>query len=145
MNVLIAEDNEDIAEIYSELLESRNHKVTLTYDGKECVERYQIDSRNPSKPPYDVVVLDYSMPNKNGAISAKEILKINPRQRIVFVSAFGKNLLHDLKDLTAEIDFLTKPTTGHSLVDLVEGKRISLKEKLKRGIKQWDGNYSWED
>jgi two-component system cell cycle response regulator CpdR len=145
MNVLIAEDNEDIAEIYSELLEARKHKVKLTYDGQECVDRYKIDSRDPKMASYDVVVLDYSMPHKNGAYAAKEILKENPKQRIVFVSAFGKNLLHDLKDITGKIDFLTKPTTGRSLVDLVEGKSISLKEKLKRGIKRWDGNYSWDD
>jgi len=85
------------------------------------------------------------MPNKNGAEAAKEILQENLNQRIIFVSAFGKDLLHDLEDTEGEIDFLTKPFTSNSLIDLVEDKRISLKEKLKKGIKKWDGNVIWDD
>jgi CheY-like chemotaxis protein len=38
--------------------------------------------------PFDVVVLDYKMPGKNDMEVAKEILQINPNQRIIFASAY---------------------------------------------------------
>jgi CheY-like chemotaxis protein len=38
--------------------------------------------------PFDVVVLDYKMPSKDGMEVAKEILQINPYQRIIFASAY---------------------------------------------------------
>ena len=135
MNILIAEDDKDLAEIYLEMLLPRGYSIKLAYDGEECVNRYKANRRDPKKLAYDVVILDYSMPNKNGAEATKEILQENLNQRIIFVSAFGKDLLHDLEDTEGEIDFLTKPFTSNSLIDLVEGKRISLKEKLKNFLK----------
>jgi DNA-binding response OmpR family regulator len=40
--------------------------------------------------PYDAVILDYKMPDRNGIEIAKEIQAINSHQRIIFVSAFVK-------------------------------------------------------
>ena len=41
--------------------------------------------------PFDVVVLDYKMPGKDGMEVAKEILTINPDQRIIFASAYVRD------------------------------------------------------
>ncbi|MDQ3967915.1 MAG: hypothetical protein M3275_05910 [Thermoproteota archaeon] len=35
-----------------------------------------------------VVILDYKMPKKDGLRVAKEILDMNPEQRIIFASAY---------------------------------------------------------
>lgn len=40
MNILIAEDDNDISALYKTLLEARNHKVTLTSNGEECLKTY---------------------------------------------------------------------------------------------------------
>ncbi|WKT57408.1 response regulator [Candidatus Nitrosotenuis chungbukensis] len=39
--------------------------------------------------PFDVVVLDQSMPKKSGSEVAEEILEANPRQKIIFASAYA--------------------------------------------------------
>lgn len=58
--------------------------------------------------PFDVVVLDYRMPKKDGLQVAKEILKLNPKQRIIFASAYVKEtLVESVKQLNQVVE-LTK-------------------------------------
>ena len=40
MQVLIAEDDVDAVELYRVALEARGHVVTITLDGRECVDAY---------------------------------------------------------------------------------------------------------
>ena len=44
----------------------------------------------------DLIILDYHMPIKNGLDAAKEILEINPKQKIIFISA-DESMVTDLK------------------------------------------------
>ncbi len=46
-------------------------------------------------PPYDAVVLDYRMPKKDGLGAAKEILALNPSERIIFASAYVDETLRE--------------------------------------------------
>jgi len=87
LNILIAEDEEDIAEQYKMGFEDRGHKVTITYNGVECINVYRrarqtLDDEDPII--FDAVIIDHNMPLKNGAILAEEIRSINPEQTIVF-------------------------------------------------------------
>ena len=43
----------------------------------------EIDNILASTPVFDIIVLDYKMPDKDGMEVAKEILIINPDQRII--------------------------------------------------------------
>ena len=76
MNILIAEDEIDIASIYKETLESRNHRVTITSNGEDCLKAYhnafqEMISSHPEtmtrfQLPFDIVLLDYKMTQING-------------------------------------------------------------------------------
>ena len=41
---------------------------------------------------FDAVILDHKMPRLNGIEVAKEIIKINPRQRIIISSAHSREV-----------------------------------------------------
>src|SRR5712692_9406125 len=133
MKILIAEDEDNIAETYRIVLEGRGHKVTITNDGAQCMERYNADcnaSENHDAP-YDVAILDYRMPEKNGLDVAKEILELRPNQRIIFASAYVREtLLESVKQLKMVVELLQKPFELDVLVDTVEDKRIY--EELKK-------------
>jgi CheY-like chemotaxis protein len=45
MQILIGEDDLDIASLYKKALEMRNHTVTITSNGEDCLKRY-IDALN---------------------------------------------------------------------------------------------------
>lgn len=71
--------------------------------------------------PFDVVVLDYRMPKKDGLEVAKEILALNPSQRIIFASAYVKETLREsIKELRQVIELLQKPFLPQALVDVIE-------------------------
>ena len=40
MNILVAEDEKDIALLYKKALEVRNHRVTVTSNGEDCLKTY---------------------------------------------------------------------------------------------------------
>lgn len=71
--------------------------------------------------PYDVVILDYSMPGMNGMEVAKEILNASPHQRIIFASAYVKETLeHSVKELKQVVELMQKPFALKQLTDTVE-------------------------
>lgn len=152
MKILIAEDEPDTARQYQIALEEKKHDVVITENGEECLKIYHEElKRSTSKTnnatqstlPFDVVVLDYRMPKKNGMEVAKEILVINPKQRIIFASAYVKETLaNSVKELRHVVELMQKPFELDTLVDTIEDKEIyaeleELNEYLKE-IKEFD-------
>jgi CheY-like chemotaxis protein len=140
MRILIAEDDVDISSIYKRLLERRGHCVIVTNNGEDCLTVYhqQLDntSQEESKSiyfqPFDMVLLDYKMPKRDGLEVAKEILAVNPRQRIIFASAFIDESNIET-ELNSEVKLLSKPFSNELLIETVEDQRI-YSELEKMGI-----------
>ena len=111
MRVLIAEDDPAILELYEAFLEAKGKEVTLTTDGRKCVEAYKnkINSQQ-SRNYFDVVILDQKMPIMTGLQAAVEILNVNPQQRIIFASGYlERTLLDVLTKLDRAIAVIEKP------------------------------------
>jgi CheY-like chemotaxis protein len=140
MRILVAEDEQDIRDVYYMALVERGHKVILTSDGEECLEVYhqrylQQHQEEPHEGKttsyFDVVILDYKMPRKDGLEVAKEILDINPEQRIIFASAYVKETLEEsVKQLKRVVELMQKPFSISALIDTVEDK------EAYQGLKQ---------
>jgi CheY-like chemotaxis protein len=130
MNVLIAEDEYDIALLYRKALEKRNHHVTITYNGEDCLKTYNEEFQHmrfrtysTGRTPFDVVILDHKMPHVSGIGVAEEILAINPHQRIIFISAYVKETLEDsIKKLKQVVELRQKPIALNALIDTIEDK-----------------------
>jgi DNA-binding response OmpR family regulator len=134
MRILIAEDDIDISESYKDALEARNHIVTLARNGEECLEIYskelkgeqtEIEKGGRKGTPFDAVILDYMMPRKDGMQVAKGILEMNPKQRIIFASAYVEETLVDIvKQLKMVVELMQKPFGADALVNTIEDKEI---------------------
>jgi CheY-like chemotaxis protein len=131
----MAEDEEDIALQYKMVLENRGHVVTVTNDGEACVQEYKNSlekSESGTKSSFDVVILDIRMPKKTGLDAGKEIIDLNPLQRIIFCSAYVKEDFADLikdYDSARVIGVLQKPFKLSVLTAAVEDKEMY--EKLE--------------
>ena len=115
LNILVAEDNEFTALQYNKILEKYGHRVMITRDGEECIRKYKDEKKKNDykmlgEGPFDVVVLDQSMPKKTGKEVADEILKTTPNQRIIFASAYALCGERDMtEDFKENVEFLQKP------------------------------------
>ena len=132
--ILIAEDDSDIVLLYKHTIEKRHHEVITTEDGQECLNIYHQEYQRASfgkrysvakTLPFDAVILDHKMPKINGMEVAKEILAINPHQRVIIASAFVKETLIDsIKNLKHVVEVIQKPFHLSTLVDTIEDKEI---------------------
>jgi CheY-like chemotaxis protein len=127
--ILVMEDDPEIASLYSQVLNNRRHEVTITRLGEDCLqiytdrlqELYAKKTDLPEGEQFDVVILDYRMPDRNGLEVAKEILTINPHQRIILASAYLEHALIDsINELSVPIEVLEKPISNKRLVDIIE-------------------------
>ena len=135
MKILIAEDETDVLKLYRGALERRGHTVVLARDGEEALKAFedslmQKDSKSGKTyaSNFDVVVLDYKMPKKDGMEVAESILKVTPRQRIIFASAFVKDtLMESVKKLDRVVELIQKPFELRTLVNTIEDMEVYAK------------------
>jgi CheY-like chemotaxis protein len=131
LDILIGEDESDIALLYKMALEKRNHTVSITYNGEDCLKKYhekfqcqrfdRLYSTSGQILPFDVVILDYKMPKIDGIRVAQEILAVNPHQRIIFASAYVREtLLDSVKRLNQVVEIMEKPFGVNALMDTID-------------------------
>jgi DNA-binding response OmpR family regulator len=146
MKILIAEDEPDIAMQYELALKDRKHDVIVAHDGEQALEAFyqELERHEPDrnqrmvKPPFDAVILDYRMPKKDGMEVAKEIFAIEPKQRILFASAYVlETLVDSVKVLQQVVELIQKPFELDPFVDLIEDKGLYFElEKLSVNAKE---------
>jgi len=140
LKILIAEDEEDIARQYQMVLDALGHEVYLTKNGEECIKKYDyaLTFNEKRLTPYDVVVIDYLMPVKDGLSLTKEILKKCPKQRIIIVTAHGPKLLPRLIELEDQVEVLNKPIPLTTLIARIENKKQKeTAKKMYSALKKW--------
>jgi CheY-like chemotaxis protein len=135
LKVLIAEDDPQVASLYKVALGDRGHDALLTYDGQQCIEAYvralyeRLDnhnSTNEQSSPFHAIVLDYKMPKMNGLDVAKEILSINPHERIIFASAHVVDTLsQSISELGRVVELIQKPFEMDAFIDLLEDLNVT--------------------
>ena len=130
--LLIAEDNKFTAKQYKKFLETKGYKISIFNDGEKCLERfknelryYRVVLKNKSAP-YDYVLLDHDMPKRNGSDVSKIIRKLCPQQKIIFLSAYGQNILnsHD-SSKDGFLQIMQKPFSLEFLLSKVEPKSFT--------------------
>jgi len=109
LNVMVAEDSQDIRQMVHEVLMRYHLKILEARDGKEALDLIQ------SVGPPDVLITDVMMPYMSGRELADAVHKIFPSLPILFISGYSSDRLHKLpKTLTH--GFLQKPFSQNDLI-----------------------------
>ena len=123
MHVLIAEDEDQIALMYEILLQSNGHTTVRASDGDACIQLYE---KNPKA--FDIVLLDYRMPHRDGLSVAGRIFQLNPDQEVIMITAYVDVLVAELvRDLERSMTTLQKPVDPELLSRMIEDQVRSSK------------------
>jgi two-component system, chemotaxis family, chemotaxis protein CheY len=111
--ILIAEDEEALGKLYNLVLEKNGHVViAVVPSGNEVIEIFE---RSQPKP--DLVILDHRLERMSGLEALKELLKIDPKTKIIFASA-DDSIMEDAIAAGAA-DYIGKPFSMQELVEVV--------------------------
>ncbi len=109
--VLIVDDDKFVQDILAMML-SKNYEVVKASNGKEAIEKYF--AYRP-----DLVLMDIEMPHMDGIQATKEILKRDPKAKIVGITAFapqkGENMIK-----AGALEVVSKPITKLKLIETVK-------------------------
>lgn len=114
-HILVVEDDRDIRESVTEVLEDEGYVVTAAADGREALDRLQSAS-----PPPALILLDLMMPVMSGYQFREEQLKLPAYAGIpVLIVTADVNARAKVESLKAA-GFMQKPVKIQPLLDLVE-------------------------
>jgi len=145
-SILIIEDEESQRSLLSGLLRKEGYTVGEAGNGADALELFKNEV-------FELVLLDYKLPDTDGLTLLKKIKEINPEVEVIMVTAFGsiENAVGALKAGASE--YLTKPVDLDDLLFkikkseektyLVRENRV-LKETLKDKFKSEDFVYQSE-
>jgi len=102
VGILIVEDEQTQRSLLGGLLRKEGYTVGEASDGESALSLFQKDI-------FEIVLLDYRLPDTDGLSLLKRIKEINPATEVVMITAFGsiENAVGALKAGASE--YLTKP------------------------------------
>ena len=114
VSVCVVDDDRDTVEVFCEYLSIKDIEVLgKGYDGRTAVELYK-----KLKP--DIVLLDVMMPDYDGFYALREIRKINPKAKVIMVTA---DLTSDTEKKLVELKasaMIYKPYEIDSVIETIE-------------------------
>jgi DNA-binding response OmpR family regulator len=118
--ILIVDDNEDNRLTMAALLRLSGHEIDVAADGEQALQSQR-------KQPFDLLITDIFMPDKDGVETIREFHQQYPATRIIAMSGGGSYTV-DYLSLSLEIGadkVLKKPFDAHAL-------EAAVNELLKR-------------
>lgn len=102
--VLVVDDEESVRKVVQKMLEILGLKVLLAADGVEAIEIF-----DKHREDIEIVLLDLTMPKKDGYATLKELRQISPDLKIIVASGYGEHELHEKFGNQRNIGFINKP------------------------------------
>jgi CheY-like chemotaxis protein len=115
--VLLVEDEAGVRKLSRRILERAGFEVLAARDGEQALQMAAAEEL-----PIDLVLTDMVMPRMSGKQLAKELNRIRPGTRILFMSGYTGESLEERGDLTKTDVVLEKPFSPAELVDAVRDR-----------------------
>ena len=119
--ILVVDDNENAREVVGTLLRSMSFKVSVVASGADALE--EIAAAAGANDAFEVVILDWHMPDLDGIATARAIAGLGLLQMplLIMITAYGRDDLAELARGAGFADVVAKPITASSLFDALMG------------------------
>jgi DNA-binding NtrC family response regulator len=133
-SILVVDDESEIREGLELLLKTEGYQVASAENAQSGLARL-------GEEPFDLLLLDVSLPDRNGIELLKEIRLLNPHLPIVLITAYGSIEMARAAFKSGAMDYITKPWSNDELLaqvaQAVEAHRLREENlQLKRALKQ---------
>ena len=109
--VLVAEDDSTIRELAGSILRQYGYDVILAHDGEDAIEKFKAGKERIA-----IIVMDMIMPRRSGKEAYEEIRKVRSDIKILFMSGYNPDLLHERGIFVKGEEVLIKPIHPLELV-----------------------------
>src|SRR5580704_10976527 len=132
--ILVVDDEDEIREGLEALLTSEGFDVSSAGTGEAGLQKLE-------ERPFDLMLLDVSLPDRNGLELLREIRRRDPSLSIILITAYGSIEMARAAFKGGAQDYITKPWSNDELVaqvsQAIEGHRLREENvQLKRALKQ---------
>jgi DNA-binding response OmpR family regulator len=114
-NILVVDDNDKLLEVCNEILRHVGHEVTTAANGKEALRLVQTN-------PFDLVITDLVMPEKEGIETIRELRRQFSTIKIIAMSGGGRVDPEDYLVIARQLgasQTLIKPFSARALMEAV--------------------------
>lgn len=127
--ILIVDDDPEVRENIEEILNDEGYITKSASSGKAAIEESQ-------KHQFDLILLDYMMPEQTGLDVLSELKRINPMAKIIMITAFAsiENAVEAIKKGANE--YLAKPFKIDQLILLI--RQLSEEIRFEKQIRRTD-------
>lgn len=112
--ILLAEDDEQLRVLTSEMLTEFGYRVIEAVDGEDAVNKYLENSTT-----IDLILSDLIMPKKNGKETVDEIRKVSPWIKVIFTSGYAPDTVQEKLSLADGTHLIAKPVSPRELLSKV--------------------------
>jgi DNA-binding NtrC family response regulator len=133
-SILVVDDEAEIREGLELLLRSEGYDVALAESAEAALARLE-------ERPFDLLLLDVSLPDRNGLDLLKELRARDPMLAIILITAYGSIDMARAAFKNGAQDYITKPWSNDELLAQIdqaaEARRLREENvQLKRALKQ---------
>src|SRR5689334_9663760 len=133
-SILVVDDEVEIREGLETLLASDGYSVASVESGSAGLTKLE-------ERPFDLLLLDVSLPDRNGLELLREIRRRDPHLSVVLITAYGSIDMARAAFKGGALDYITKPWSNDELLaqvaQAVESRRLREENvHLKRALKQ---------
>src|SRR5579885_2021550 len=133
-SILVVDDESEIREGLEVLLASEGYGVSSADTGESGLGKLE-------EKPYDLLLLDVSLPDRNGIDLLREIHRRDPQLPVVLITAYGSIEMARAAFKSGAMDYITKPWSHDELLaqvaQAVESRKLREENvQLKRALKQ---------
>ena len=112
LNILIVDDNQDLAEGLGMVLEDEGYQVALAFNGADAIESFSAGH-------FDMVFLDVKLPDMNGIEVFQKIHKASPKVKVIMMSGFRiEQLIAEVVE-DGDVEVLRKPLENARVLELL--------------------------
>ncbi len=102
-NILIAEDDANIANLIKELITRKGNNALVARDGKEAFKIF-------SNIKVDLIITDLKMPNIDGMTLIKMVRETNSKVPVIIITGYGSKQNRELARQYGVREILSKPS-----------------------------------